>query len=210
MSLPGETVIRLSQSKINDAAALLSRAFWDDPMTLFLYPDVEERRELGPNFYILNMEHAAIGGELYTTSSFKGIAVWRFFGDETRPTVDRANDPRNRLPEAMGNGPFQRLMIIAECTNEMHKRLVKGQHCYLFFLGVEPGHQGNGIGSLLIKPVLKMADEKGLPCYLETMKEKNLAFYRKHGFKVAGEEQIPHGGPYMWALLRPPGDAGHD
>ena len=79
MSLTDETVIRLPQSKIPDAAALLSRAFWDDPMTLFLYPDIAERIELGPNFYILNMEHAAVGGELYTTTSFKGIAVWRFF-----------------------------------------------------------------------------------------------------------------------------------
>jgi len=205
MDFPDETVVALPKSKIPDAAGLLSRAFWNDPMTVFLYPDVVERGDLHPQFFILSMEHAFIGGELYTTSAFKGIAVWRFFGDETRPTVDAANDPRNKLPEAMGDVSFQRLMIIAECTNEMHGQLVKEQHCYLFFLGVEPGHQGNGIGSILMQPVLKRADEKGLPCYLETMEEKNLTFYNRHGFKVVGEKQVPHGGPYIWALLRLPG-----
>ena len=80
-----------------------------------------------------------------------------------------------------------------------------GNTAYLLFLGVEPGQRGQGIGSLLIKPVLKRADEENLPCYLETMKEVNLAFYGKHGFRVADEKQIPNGGPHIWALLRAAG-----
>jgi len=205
MSLPDEKVVELPASKINEAAVLLSKVFWDDPMDIFLFPGLAERRDLSPHFYALNMEHALVGGELYTTSSFKGVAVWRFPGDETRRKVDRDKDPRNRLPGAIGAGPFQRLMIITECVYTMHKSLVTGKHCYLLFLGVEPGQQGHGIGSLLIKPVLKMADEEGLPCYLETIREKNLAFYRKHGFRVGDEKQIANGGPYIWALLRSPG-----
>ena len=205
MNFHGEKVVELPASKIKEAAALLTKVFWDDPMAVFLYPDIAERRDLQPSFYELNIEHAAVGGELYTTSSFQGIAVWRFPGDETRQKVEADKDPRNRLPGVMGAGPFERLMAIVECTYAMHRSLVKGRHCYLLFLGVEPGQQQHGIGSLLIKPVLKKADEEGLPCYLETMKEVNLAFYRKHGFRVADEKQIANGGPHIWALLRPPG-----
>ena len=205
MNLHGEKVVELPVSKIPEAAELLSRVFWDDPMTVFLYPDTGERRGLQPHFYVMNIEHAAIGGELYTTSSFKGVAVWRFPGDETRPRVEAGKDPRNRLPGAMGAGPFERLMIITESIYAMHRNLVKGKHCYLLFLGVEPGHQGQGIGSMLIKPVLERADRAGLPCYLETMKEVNLAFYGKHGFRVGDEKQIAGGGPHIWALIRLPG-----
>ena len=205
MDLPDEKVVELPVSKINEAAVLLSKVFWDDPMTVFLYPDIAERRDKKPSFYELNIEHAAVGGELYTTSAFKGIAVWRFPGDETRRKVEADKDPRNRLPELMGAGPFERLMVITECIYAMHRSLVKGKHCYLLFLGVEPGQQQRGIGSLLIKPVLKRADEEGLPCYLETMKEVNLAFYGKHGFRVGDEKQIANGGPHIWALLRSPG-----
>ena len=205
MNLPDEKVVELPASRINEAAALLSKVFWDDPMTIFLYPSTAERRDLQPSFYALNIEHAAIGGELYTTSSFKGIAVWRFPGDDTRRKVDSDKDPRNGLPQAMGAGPFERLMVIVECTYAMHRSLVKGKHCYLLFLGVEPGQQGHGVGSMLIKPILKRADEEGLPCYLETMKEVNLAFYGKHGFRAVDEKQIADGGPHIWALLRSPG-----
>jgi len=205
MDLHSEKVVELPASKINKAAALLTKVFRDDPMTVFLYPDIADRLDKKPSFYELNLEHAAVGGELYTTSSFKGIAIWRFPGDETRQKVGAGEDPRDRLPESMGEGPFERLMVIVECTYAMHRDLVEGKHCYLLFLGVEPGQQQQGIGSLLIKPVLKRADEQGLPCYLETMKEVNLAFYRKHGFRVADEKQIANGGPHIWALLRPPG-----
>jgi len=205
MNLHSEKVVELPASRINEAAVLLSEVFFDDPMAVFLFPDSGERRNLQPHFYAMNIEHAAVGGELYTTSSFKGIAIWRFPGDETRQRVKSGKDPRDRLPEMMGAGPFERLMVIVECTYAMHKNLVKGRHCYLLFLGVEPGQQQQGIGSLLIKPVLKRADEEGLPCFLETMKEVNLAFYRKHGFRVADEKQIADGGPHIWALLRAAG-----
>lgn len=204
MNFQGEKVVEFPASRIPEAAVLLARVFWDDPMTVFLYPDAGERRGLQPHFYTLNIEHAAIGGELFTTSSFKGVAVWRFPGDETRSKVVAGKDPRNRLPEMMGPGPFARLMVITESIYAMHRSLVKGKHCYLLFLGVEPGHQGQGIGSLLIEPVLKRADEVGLPCYLETMKEVNLAFYGKHGFRVGDEQQVAGGGPHIWALIRPP------
>ena len=205
MSLHSEKVVELPASRIKEAAVLLSEVFFDDPMAVFLFPDSGERRNLQPSFYELNIEHAAVGGELYTTSSFKGIAIWRFPGDGTRQKVDAGKDPRNSLPDLMGAGPFERLMVIVESTYAMHKDLVKGRHCYLLFLGVEPGQQQRGIGSLLIKPVLKRADEENLPCYLETMKEVNLAFYGKHGFRVADEKQIPNGGPHIWALLRAAG-----
>lgn len=205
MILHNEKVVELPESRIPEAAVLLARAFWDDPMTVFLYPDARERRSLQPHFYTLNIEHAAVGGELYTTSSFKGVAVWRFPGDETRPNVEAGKDPRSRLPEMMGRGPFERLMVITKSIYAMHRSLVKGKHCYLLFLGVEPGCRQKGIGSLLIKPVLERADEQGLPCYLETMKEVNLAFYGKHGFRVGDEKQIANGGPHIWALIRPPG-----
>ncbi len=105
MNLPGEQVVELPVSKINEAAVLLSKVFWDDPMTVFLYPDIAERRDLQPWFYELNIEHAAVGGELYTTSSFKGIAIWRFPGDETRRKVDADKDPEEQAARADGRRP---------------------------------------------------------------------------------------------------------
>jgi len=104
----------------------------------------------------------------------------------------------------MGMNAFKRLMNVVKCTGEMHHKLVTGNHYYLLFLGVDTEWQGKGIGSILIKTVLKTADEKGLTCYLETNKEKNVAFYRKHGFHIGEQRQIEDGGPGVWGLVRKP------
>ena len=78
-------------------------------------------------------------------------------------------------------------------------------------LGVEPDRQGQGIGSALIQPVLGRADAEGLPCYLETTKERNVTFYRRHGFDVVAEGDLPDLGPPFWTMRREAARAGtHD
>lgn len=69
-------------------------------------------------------------------------------------------------------------------------------------LGVEPSRQGQGIGSWLIAPMLQRALSASLPCYLETMTELDVAFYRKNGFKVAREVDLIPGELHMWAMTR--------
>jgi hypothetical protein len=44
---------------------------------------------------------------------------------------------------------------------------------------------------------------EGIPCYVETFNERDLAFFR-HSFRIAGGGHIPRGGPDFWALIRPP------
>jgi ribosomal protein S18 acetylase RimI-like enzyme len=89
-----------------------------------------------------------------------------------------------------------------ELMSEHHERMMPEPHWYLMILGVDPAHQGAGIGSALIAPTLAEADAAGLPCYLETAKERNLAFYRRHGFDVRHEAHIPGGGPKVWMMAR--------
>jgi ribosomal protein S18 acetylase RimI-like enzyme len=84
-----------------------------------------------------------------------------------------------------------------------HERLVPEPHWYLMILGVDPPHQGRGVGGTLIRPTLARADAEGVRCYLETAKERNLAFYRRHGFEVAAEDDVPDG-PHVWMMTREP------
>jgi GNAT superfamily N-acetyltransferase len=76
---------------------------------------------------------------------------------------------------------------------------------YLELVGVEPTAQGLGVGTRLLEPVLARADEAGQRCYLETMTERNVAWYGTLGFEVvrAGVSFSP-GGPPNWTMLRHP------
>ncbi len=57
-------------------------------------------------------------------------------------------------------------------------------HWYLATLGTAVEQQGKGVGGALLRPVLEHCDAEGLPCYLESSKERNVPFYRRHGFEV--------------------------
>jgi GNAT superfamily N-acetyltransferase len=74
----------------------------------------------------------------------------------------------------------------------------------LFVIGVEPARQGQGVGTALLRPMLARADREGMPVYLETHSSRNVGFYRKSGFIVAGEGRIPGSSVAVYGMLRPP------
>ena len=101
------------------------------------------------------------------------------------------------VPLKLGLGAFRRFLNVNDHMEELHKRDMPEDHWYLMILGVDSEKQSQGVGSSLVAPMLARADEEGLPCYLETMKEINVAFYEKHGFHVVVEDDLPKGGPHF-------------
>jgi predicted N-acetyltransferase YhbS len=69
---------------------------------------------------------------------------------------------------------------------------------------VDPDVQRQGIGGRLQSPTLGVCDEEGLPAWLETQKEENLAYYERFGFTVVDEHHPIADGPSMWSLRREP------
>jgi ribosomal protein S18 acetylase RimI-like enzyme len=76
------------------------------------------------------------------------------------------------------------------------------QHYDLALLGVEPELQGRGFGAALIQPVLSRCDRSGTPAYLESSKERNIAFYERHGFRVLEQLPLSKAGPSIWPMWR--------
>lgn len=63
---------------------------------------------------------------------------------------------------------------------------------YLWFIGVEPEYQNEGIGSILLSEVIEDSERKKRPIYLETSTLKNLPWYKKFGFKVYHELDLSY------------------
>jgi hypothetical protein len=58
---------------------------------------------------------------------------------------------------------------------------------YLWFIGVDTKSQSMGIGSNLLKEVIKQSIIRNRPIYLETSTIKNLPWYQKFGFTIFEE-----------------------
>jgi len=77
-------------------------------------------------------------------------------------------------------------------------------HYYLFAIAARASAQGKGVGGALMRKMLARADEENMPCYLENSKERNLGFYRSHGFEVMKEVETPADCPPLWPMWRQP------
>lgn len=63
---------------------------------------------------------------------------------------------------------------------------------YLWFIGVDPEYQNEGIGSVLLDEIIEDSEHKKRPIYLETSTLKNLPWYKKFGFQIYHELDLSY------------------
>ncbi len=204
MTSQSNSVVRLSASQTESVVQVMSRAFFSDPMFTYILPNDQTRRVKLPWFFHVGIRYGLRYGEVYTTANAEGGAIWLSPGNTTFTFGRMLQTGMLAMPFAFGWAGFERFMNLNDYAEKAHKQSVSGEQWYLLGLGVEPSKQGQGIGGMLIQPILARADVSGLPCYLETVNESNLPFYEKHGFQVKVSGQVPKDGPKFWAMVRPP------
>ncbi|HXW62880.1 MAG TPA: GNAT family N-acetyltransferase [Candidatus Acidoferrales bacterium] len=194
--------VPVQEPNIVTVAEMLARAFYDDPSVIWIEPDSARRARMLPVFYEVGTRYAHLFGEAYTSAgNIEGAALWIAPGSGDFTSDRMAAAGGNRLSAAMGPEAFGRFVALTRHFGRLRKAAMPSSHWYLNVLGVEPSRQGMGIGSQLIQPILQRADESVLVCYLETMKARNVAFYRQHGFEVVVEGNLEDGSHY-WTMHR--------
>lgn len=203
-----ETQGLLPADKIPAAAAVLARAFHDDPIWTWTFPSEEDRARLLPWWMEVSTRYCQLFGEVHASGDISGVADWLTPGNTSFPPDRLLAAGYGPMREVFGERPYERFMRMLAITQPLHEEAMPGPHYYLMLLGVDPPLQGQGIGGALIQPVLARADAAGLPCYLETEREINVRFYLRHGFRVLVETAVPGGGPAIWTMARTPQDRG--
>ena len=110
----------------------------------------------------------------------------------------------HETPELLGAEAWDRFRVVYEAMDRAHVDAVFGSHWILQLIGVEPGRQGAGLGTMLLRPVLERADQGGEECYLETLEERNLPFYARLGFDVTSDALESASGLRYWCCVRQP------
>jgi ribosomal protein S18 acetylase RimI-like enzyme len=181
-------------------AAMLARAFDDDPVACWAWrPDHLRPRAL-ERFQATRLRQLMAGEEVWTTDDLSCAALWASPGDHHSTVRDSAE----LLPAFMHPRLLARAGLVAlgwDKLERAHPR--EPPHFYLAVLGTEPSAQGRGLGSAVLRGVLDQCDQDGVGAYLESSKESNIAFYARHGFRVLEEIGLLRGPP-MWKMWRDP------
>ena len=193
-----QRVRRARGEEIDAMAHTLARAFDDDPLTTWLFPNDATRARRLPVFFRSLLRASMPFGEVLTTDGTRSVAIWNPPG--TFP-LSRGADARVGFTTARLVGP--RIVSKAKGLLFFATHHPRERHWYLQMLGTDPQWQGRGAGSAVLAPVLARCDRDGERVYLESSKEANIAFYERHGFEVTADIQVP-GGPMVWAMWRDP------
>ena len=186
------------------AAAILARAFYDDPLMRYAIPDPDERARLLPPMYERMIRFGMLTGEVYATADVpEGVAIWLPPNAKwTRENIEASG--MHEFATLIGNDAYQRYREVVSQEWQARLREIPGPGWYLFILGVEPRVQRRGLGGALMRPILERADTEQVVCFLETENELNVAFYLKQSFEVVVDgEEAGHSGVRFWTFSRP-------
>ncbi len=156
-------------------------AFSTDPMARWSLPDPRKYLEAFPSIARAFGGSAFARGTSYIADGFTGTALW------LPPGVGPDEETLLRiLNENAGDDIKEDMPGIFEQMQKFHPT---EPHWYLPMIGVDPAHQGAGVGSALMSEALKAVDRDGLIAYLESSNPKNVSLYERHGFEIIGEIQ---------------------
>jgi ribosomal protein S18 acetylase RimI-like enzyme len=188
---------------VGELSGTLARAFYDDPVMIWLLPDEKARTaQLRRLFTTMTRHHHLARGGVEVACNGSGVgaaALW---------------DPPNQWKESrrgqLAMTPtFIRVLGLrsmrGRAVQELMKRVHPEEpHWYLAVIGSDPTVRGQGFGQVLMRSRLDRCDAEYCPAYLESTKSENVPYYERFGFTVTREIVLPDDGPTMWAMWRAP------
>jgi len=197
-------VRHVTAADVPDVAAVLGRAFEDDPVWSWIFPDAPTRVDrltavfgLMVRYVHLRHEGTEVAGR--TAGVLEAGALWDPPGAWRLPIgVQIRQAPK--LIRAFGG----RLPAALRALGAIEREHPREPHWYLAVLGTDPAAQGHGLGGALLRSRLDRCDAAGVPAYLESSKPENVPYYKKFGFQVTKELAMPGGAPPVWLMWRAP------
>ena len=179
----------VSPDRVEALAALLGRAFDDDPM--LVWPLGADRADLVTAFFASFDVELAKRGWLWEAGDGDGVAAWIPPGSDTEMLdIDRAM--RSMLQDSEARH--------GELWDWIGSNFPDEPTWYLDHIAVEADRRGSGIGAALIEHGLAFARRDGVPAFLETGRPGNVAYYERRGFTTYFDEDAPNGGPHIWFM----------
>jgi GNAT superfamily N-acetyltransferase len=193
----GVEVRGLRETEVARAGAVAARALRDNPLMTYSVPgDGLDRLQIAYDTFGDRIQPGMIGA--LVGGHVIGIAGANAPGGciAATATPELRTMPGVSPAEAVGYDRARHTVSVM-CDHDLDER-----HIHVGPVGVEPGVQGLGVGSAMLRRICDLLDADGEVAWLETDKPENVPFYRRHGFDVDVEERRL--GFPIWFMRRTP------
>lgn len=193
----------LTRADEREAVASLAAAFANYELLALLCPNATRRPRVTEAFCRFLFRSAVrVGGAFGTPDRAAVVCSWPS-GSEWPSRWDALHSGGLSFAWVMGWRATRLMTRLEGEFDDARASHVDCPHCYVPLLGVRPDSQGKGLSRAVMQPVFDRADRDGVPVYLETVPEANVAIYRKLGFELVGNRNLSRGLP-NWEMVRPP------
>ncbi len=191
-------VIPATDARLDALVTVLGRAFVDDPMTRWPLSSGGDMIGRVETMFRL-MYGPLIETAAYEVPDARGFAVWVPPG-ATEAMFESDARIRSQLAPLTDDGATRYANLWSWIEDHVPDEPV----WYLDAIGVDPDHQGTGVGTALIRDGLGRAARDGVPAFLETARAELLDYYRRFGFDVVEDGEHQPGGPHVWFMRAEP------
>ena len=203
MSNGVKSLIRINKGNAEPCVEVLVKAFKNYPLFKYYFPNKSTREKI--SYYVLSLAiYSGIKyGEVYATSSnLEGIAIW--IPSNNYPVTFWKMLRSVPLSKIFGLVRYggSKMKAFNEYIDSVHQYNAPFKHWFLQVIGVAPRFQGKGYAGKLLRSMFSNIDKEQLPCYLETVSEKNVSIYERFGFKIIDKSIVPKTKFTNWAMLR--------
>jgi ribosomal protein S18 acetylase RimI-like enzyme len=191
-----------------EAAAVLGRAFVDDPLIKAILPPIEDSaeraRRMGGLFAVAVASQRASGQPIVGVLHESRVGAAAIIEQAATPpsTASIVLHGLGLVPALIQAGGLGGVRRAIAALDTLSRNRPPRPHLYLNVLGVEPllqrRHFGVALLNWLANQTALRTDLVGV--YLETATEANVAYYSNHGYRVTGE--IYPLGVHMWQMLQ--------
>lgn len=193
------SVSELGAQEVPFAAAILGRAYRDNPLSVALLgedPDLRVRvNEALMAVRLSAMQRRPLG--VHAGGRLTGIC-----GFEGPEGLNMTPEQRQGMARALEQAGPDALPKLGEMLSEFAKRAPDGRYWKLGPVAVNPDWQGGGLGTAMVRGFCERMDELGEVACLDTDQVRNVRLYERFGFEVTDEGLVL--GVQMWFMTRRP------
>lgn len=176
-------MIRATPNDKELVAEILIRSFVDNKSVNYIIKQDEKREQRLKHLMEYSFDVCNLFGDVFISDDRKACALV-VVTDRKKVTVKSILLDIKLVLSVTGLSNINKAISRESAIQKIHPSIPL---YYLWFIGVEPSQQGQGIGSKLLNEIIQKGLSENRTICLETSTLKNIPWYEKHGFKTYRE-----------------------